>query len=504
MEGTRVHILAELEAWARDDIGSKVYWLHGLLGTGKTSIADTFCKRLKAQEKLGASFFCSRSALNDVTHIIPTISNMLAQSNSTFRSAILKVFSSTPDVADFNSMSEQFSFLIMNPIKLTMDDETKSLIIVIDAIDECSAPAKVEMLIKTVLEGVADIPLKFFITSRPEPHILKAFRGQSSPSTIEAFTEISLQEATQDDVRTDIRTYLKTSLSGIAAKDPFSRKLPDWPSPQEFSILFDLSAELFIYAATAVRYIGETGEDYRDRLTDITHFASGHTPPPHTQVIDLFYKHIVDRAFSRAVGRGRLNRTNVLATVVCLQKPLSVDGIASLLKLETRDVQVALSTFQSVIHAPDIGHVNIFHASFREFIGDQERCPDNCVDYTGHQMLTIKCLQVLNSSLRRNICDLPEERIGSLPHEVTNLSVISEALRYSCLYWASHLLEALTGPREDAVPSMMLDQLNTFGDEHLLHWFECLSALGELESGVKSLRKAKEAISVSTPCAQGI
>ena len=39
--------------------------------------------------------------------------------------------------------------------------------------------------------------------------------------------------------------------------------------------------------------------------------------------------------------------------------------------------------------------------------------------------------------------------------------------------------------------------LHTFADEHLLHWSECLSALGELESGLKSLGKATEAISVS-------
>ena len=34
-------------------------------------------------------------------------------------------------------------------------------------------------------------------------------------------------------------------------------------------------------------------------------------------------------------------------------------------------------------------------------------------------------------------------------------------------------------------------------DEHLLHWFECLSTLGELEPGSEYLNKAKEATSVS-------
>ena len=100
-------------------------------------------------------------------------------------------------------------------------------------------------------------------------------------------------------------------------------------------------------------------------------------------------------------------------------------------------------------------------------------------------------------SLWHNICDLPEGRIGTLPHDIGNSSIISEALRYSSLHWASHLHEALSPPG-NAVPSVVLQQLSTFADEHLLHWFECLSAVGELKSGLRSLHKAKEAISVST------
>jgi len=496
MEDTRVQILADIEAWANDPSAPKVYCLNGLLGAGKTSIAHTFCRRLDAQEKLGASFFCSRSGLMDATRIIPTVANMLAQYNPNFRSAIIDVLASTPDVTDFNSLSEQFTSLIINPLKPVTEHKAKSVIIVIDALDECSAPKMVEILINTILDGVAGILLKFFITSRPESHIRKAFHCQSAHSNV--FTEVSLQEATRDDIRKDIHTYLHNSLSEISSKDLFSQGSPEWPPTDEFSVLLNLSADLFIYAATAIRYIRENDEDNKDRLTEITRLSSSHTPPFHTQAIDLFYKHIIDRAFSHTVGRGRSNRTDVLATVVCLQTPLSMNGIASLLHLDIRDIQIALSPLQLVIHVSDNGLINIFHASFREFIIDPERCPGNIVEYSKtHEMLTAKCLQFLNMSLRRNICGLPEGRIGTLPHDIRDSSVISEALRYSSLHWASHLQKALSSPG-DTVQSTVLHQLCTFADEHILHWFECLSAVGELETGVKSLSTAKEAISVST------
>ena len=78
---TRVQIIADLEAWAQDEMAPKVYWMNGHLGTGKT----TLCERLDKQQMLGARFFCSRSALKDARRIIPTIAAMLARSNTEIR-----------------------------------------------------------------------------------------------------------------------------------------------------------------------------------------------------------------------------------------------------------------------------------------------------------------------------------------------------------------------------------------------------------------------------------
>ena len=77
MTDTRVQIIAGLEAWARDEIAQKVYWLNGHLGTGKTSTAHTLCERLDTQQILGASFFCSRFAVRDASRIVPTAATML-------------------------------------------------------------------------------------------------------------------------------------------------------------------------------------------------------------------------------------------------------------------------------------------------------------------------------------------------------------------------------------------------------------------------------------------
>ena len=136
-----MQIIADLEAWAQDKTGPKVYWLYGYLGTGKTSIAHTFSERLDRQKMLGASFFCSRSALRDASRIIPTIPTMLSQSGPELRSAIREVLISDPDMADLNSLPQQFNSLIVNPIKQVVSTDVKVYtVIVIDALDECSTP----------------------------------------------------------------------------------------------------------------------------------------------------------------------------------------------------------------------------------------------------------------------------------------------------------------------------------------------------------------------------
>ena len=109
-------------------------------------------------------------------------------------------------------------------------------------------------------------------------------------------------------------------------------------------------------------------------------------------------------------------------------------------------------------------------------------------------MLADKCLECLNRSLRFNICNLVEVG-GSHSHGINDVNVIPESLRYACIYWASHLKDALADPSANSARTLGL--LSKFADEHLLHWFECLSAMGELESGVESLTMAQEAVSVS-------
>lgn len=95
MPGTRLGVLSMFMEWAKDD-PMKIFWLAGLAGTGKTSIAVTLCRMLRDEPNvvLGGVFFCSRTAnvveLTDARCILPTLSANLAEQSPQFAVALYK------------------------------------------------------------------------------------------------------------------------------------------------------------------------------------------------------------------------------------------------------------------------------------------------------------------------------------------------------------------------------------------------------------------------------
>ncbi len=79
--------------WARDRQKPRLYWMNGMAGTGKTTIAYSFCEQLQEKGLLGANFFCSRSLAecSDVRNIIPTTARQLARSSPQFASALVEI-----------------------------------------------------------------------------------------------------------------------------------------------------------------------------------------------------------------------------------------------------------------------------------------------------------------------------------------------------------------------------------------------------------------------------
>ena len=134
LRGTRVDVLLQLEHWLKDEQDHFVFWLNGLAGTGKSTIAQTFAEVSFADGNLGASFFCSRGFedRSNLQTIFPTLAFQLAYRYSLFREQLLQVLRANRSIGQ-ESLCSQIEKVIVGPLKATRIQT----LIIIDALDEC-------------------------------------------------------------------------------------------------------------------------------------------------------------------------------------------------------------------------------------------------------------------------------------------------------------------------------------------------------------------------------
>src|SRR5271168_2215004 len=100
--------------WASDNTTTKVYWLNGMAGTGKTTIAYSFSEILREKDSLGGTFFSShlRVDTSDVRCIIPTISLQLAKYLPPLSHLILDAVEANPDCSSWRIHNQFVNFLV--------------------------------------------------------------------------------------------------------------------------------------------------------------------------------------------------------------------------------------------------------------------------------------------------------------------------------------------------------------------------------------------------------
>ena len=212
LRGTRETVLNEVESWTKDFNKSPVFWLNGLAGTGKSTIAQTVGERVFADGLLGASFFCSRDFedRSDLHFIFPTLAFQLAHKFPAFRSVLVPLLQLNPDVV-YESLHSQLGKLIVEPLR----SADVSTVIVIDALDECKDEEPTSVILFVLGRFVGQIPkVKFFITGRPELRIKTGFR---LPLLVDATSVFVLHDVHPSLINDDIRLFLNHELSQLAA-----------------------------------------------------------------------------------------------------------------------------------------------------------------------------------------------------------------------------------------------------------------------------------------------
>ena len=509
LDGTRTDVLDQIFAWISvdtrinsDAVDSRIFWINGSAGTGKTTIAYTVARTCKDRGILGASFFCSRdnADCSNPKLIITTIAYQLGQFFPPFKDEVTAVLKSHREIGS-SDLSYQLKELIVEPLR-TIGKSFPFCVVVIDALDECDDDSTISGILAALSMHVTEFSsLKFLVTSRPERHITSGFKLESlEPATRRLF----LHEIDLSVVQTDIERYLATNLAIIRR----SYNLDDsWPSTADIQALSSKSAGLFIFAATSVKFIGDRNfSDPPDQLAKLlrntvpTHESSS----PHFH-IDRLYTQVLTHAFpnisSRLAGRLKI----ILGTIILLRDGLSPQSLERLLNMNVNAEQTNLSPtsvrgtlvhLHSVIIIPEDNDkvIRLLHPSFFDFLTDRDRClhPKLVVDTTAqHTLLAHACLGAMRD-LRRNICKIESPTIHNtevddLPSRIKQY--IPPHLQYACRHWVSHFMNAM-------VSDVLIDLLRLLCSEGLLYWVEVCSLLGDLRNLLLSLDVAQRALTV--------
>jgi hypothetical protein len=480
-EGTREQILTDLMEWARSYNTPKIYWLCGMAGTGKTTIARSFCQRLKDERILGASFFCSRTLeeTREIRAVIPTIAHELATHTAVIPSLLIEAVKQDQGIASAQP-NVQFTSLIRDPINRSL---ARPHIVAFDAFDEFKTIDDARHLLTVLTCCVPAVPnIKLFVTSRLMPQLDEVFKRVKG-------TSFYLHNVEESLVRNDIEQYLLERWAAFREAKGLSES---WPTEEEHQAVLDNAGKLFIYASTICRFLenGKTAQDCKERLQIVLSARTQCSAKSQLAVyhpLDLLYK----QALNAIDDYSRDYVLHVLHVVVTALNPLSIEAIAHLLDTSPSPVYTALTELRAVIMAPHeesfTEPVFPFHASFPDFLHTCSRSGTYYIpEAQAHHAMLELCLGVFDSSLKWNICKLHSNNVCLQDINPSPSSRISEALQYSCTAWLVHLDYVLES--RELGESEESQVLNVF-NKHILHWIECMALLGKLEDAVHLLRR---------------
>jgi hypothetical protein len=252
------------------------------------------------------------------------------------------------------------------------------------------------------------VRLRVFLTSRPEIPIRHGIHYHIPQAEHQDFI---LHNVPSTIIDYDISLFLEYNLGTIRQEWTLGA---DWPGEVVLRQLVLYACGLFIWAATACRFIREgKGRFARKRLDTIIKGSSGAVTAPEKHLNEIYItilKHSISSDYSEEEKEEACDiLKHTLGSIVVLLSPLSASLLSTLLDLPKEDVDQTFEDLHAILNIPDdqTRPLRLHHPSLCDFLLNKDRCGEFWVDEKeAHQKLAARCIQLMSQTLKKDICEL--------------------------------------------------------------------------------------------------
>ncbi|KAF7372995.1 NACHT domain-containing protein [Mycena sanguinolenta] len=471
---TRTKMLDDLRKWAlQPHPKTTILWLYGPAGAGKSTIMQTLAGQLRNAGRLGGCFFFKRThvARGNARTLFATIAYQLALSASWLKTPISETVENDPSIVA-RSIDTQMRTLISEPSSPYRNHDP--LAIIIDGLDECDGHDVQENILRILRNSCSDytIPFRFFVASRPEPHIREVF---DSPFYSGHYRSVNVEQSFHD-----VRKYLCDEFARIHREHRTMANVPlPWPLPDILEQLVKKSSGHFIYASTIIRFIDDKNYHPTQRLAAVQD-ANSTDPQSAFDSLDQLYMTILSSA----------PRQSELVPVLCAIVNFEVDPeqIDQLFRLAEGETRLLLRSLHSVLRIPSNDarwtkhQVSTYHASFLDFLNNPGRSRTFCVGTLHHRIDLARCVleafvgphENAQGFWSRFLASNLIPFIKSLPHStaVAELFPLIGTMDPECIFWFfAYDVPGLMLAWLKKIPSVPRDLIKLWED------YECMASL---------------------------
>jgi hypothetical protein len=334
----REWIYEAVEKWRTENRESRMFWLMGNPGVGKSAFAANLTHFGK--DKVIAAQFVEydKPDHRNAARVIRSLAFQLATRLPSYRSLLLKL----PEIKNLDpkGAAELFEYLLAEPLKHDIDGGQERYLVIIDALDEAKE-GEHNPLVEMLARHAPRLPdwLGIVVTSRNEKNVTDPLQG------LIPFVLNTENEANQNDIRTYIELELEEHLQKFANKQNIVAQI------------LEKSEGVFLYVERVCRdvQVGNLSLENQDA------FPVG---------LGGIYWQFFQRQFQDS-EKYKKNIRPVLRLIMAALEPLPVHLLKDLMnwgREEMNDFSFALGSLFPVVAENNVNVIKPYHKSIIDWI----------------------------------------------------------------------------------------------------------------------------------------